>query len=89
MFSRKRLIIMISLSIFFILCTVITGSICGNSVWTWISAAGMMICIILHFVLHWRCPHCHRNGLRPNPFAKDAGHCKFCGKLVEYKDELS
>ena len=30
------------------------------------------------------CPHCKKQGLRPNPFGKNAGECKYCEKLVEY-----
>ena len=35
------------------------------------------------FVCH--CPNCHELGLRPNPFAKNAGKCKRCGITIEYK----
>lgn len=31
------------------------------------------------------CPNCHKFGLSPNPFAANAGHCKYCDKLVEYR----
>ena len=35
-----------------------------------------------------RCPHCQKLcALRPNPFGKNAGECKHCGKLVEYNIE--
>lgn len=31
------------------------------------------------------CPFCRKAGVRPNPFAKNAGRCKHCGNLIEYK----
>lgn len=36
------------------------------------------------FIVCSYCPHCHRLGLNPQPFAKNAGYCTRCGKLTEY-----
>ena len=35
-------------------------------------------------LLYIRCPHCGRRSLKVNPFAKNAGYCSRCGKLVEF-----
>lgn len=34
-----------------------------------------------------RCPHCRRFGLKPRPFAKNAGYCNYCGKLIGYDEQ--
>ena len=37
-------------------------------------------------VLNTICPHCKRvNGLKPKPFAQNAGICIHCHKQVDYK----
>ena len=37
-------------------------------------------------VINTICPHCHRvSGLKPKPFAHNAGKCIHCGEKVVYK----
>ena len=53
--------------------------------WLWY-AFGILMSIGMSanlFVCH--CPNCRELGLRPNPFAKNAGKCKRCGVTIEYK----
>ena len=49
----------------------------------------LFVVLILTCIWHifmTRCPHCKRfGGIKPKPFAKDAGRCIHCGELVEYK----
>lgn len=33
-----------------------------------------------------RCPNCKKRGLGLHFFAKNAGYCEYCGKLIEYDD---
>lgn len=50
---------------------------------------GFLIALVLSSIWHinnTKCPHCGRfGGLRPKPFAQDAGKCIHCGKIVEYR----
>ena len=37
-------------------------------------------------VVNTICPHCKRvSGIKPKPFAKDAGKCIHCGETVKYR----
>lgn len=50
---------------------------------------GFLIALIGSSVWHvanTKCPHCGRfGGLKPNPFAADAGKCIHCGVVTEYR----
>ena len=44
----------------------------------------MITCVWQVFLT--RCPHCGRfGGIKPKPFAKDAGKCIHCRETVEYR----
>lgn len=50
---------------------------------------GFMVALVASSVWHiinTKCPHCGRfGGLKPKPFAQDAGKCIHCGEAVEYR----
>ncbi len=52
----------------------------------WIMMIIMLVVSIVHHICT-RCPHCGRTGtLKIRLLAHNAGHCRCCGKLVEYKE---
>lgn len=63
---------------------------CRGSLWGWISWGLWLISSILNYIF-CACPHCHRrgnNGLFQGYFEENAGYCNYCGKLVEFKENV-
>jgi hypothetical protein len=75
------------------LCIIVSGIGClvsiallpASSPWR----IGFLIALVLSSIWHilnTKCPHCGRfGGLKPKPFAQDAGKCIHCGEQVEYR----
>lgn len=53
----------------------------------WVSLFLTFTLSTIAFISSTRCPHCRRFGLKPRPFAKNAGYCNYCGKLIGYDEE--
>ena len=86
MISRARSIVLGILLILSGIAYFITLVADAHSLWRWISFGAMLLIAALYYLLCYRCPKCHRFGLRaPALFAEDAGYCCFCGEKVEYK----
>ncbi len=86
MISRKRFIIIRILPIAVLFAFMVSTFIYEhNSIWRWVL---FLIQPGLWYLYYrsYRCPHCHRYGLRFHLSDEDAGNCKYCGKLVEWKE---
>lgn len=44
---------------------------------------GLVVISVIAILNLARCPHCHRYGIRVQPFQKQAPYCKKCGKRIE------
>ena len=86
MISRKRLIIL-PILIVIVASALLFTSFAGEN-----QSIGYLILVFIEAILmflnirSYRCPHCHRYGLRFHLSDEDAGNCKYCGKLVEWKE---
>lgn len=86
MISRKANIIQKSLLLLscigYLICILATEA---GSVPRIIFCIALAVTTVWHITLS-RCPHCGRfGGIKPKPFAPDAGKCIHCGELVEYQ----
>ena len=81
----KRSVVILSLILD--LCWVILwilSFLTDNPDWDIISAVTLLLAVILRIAVY-RCPHCGRS-FTPKIFGPTAGHCRHCGKLVEYSE---
>ena len=86
--SRKRRIISLIIYILGLLALILSFIFDFNDNATSLCLAAALAGSLIEMP-NCQCPHCRRFGVtaknRRNPFAPDAGHCKYCGELIEYE----
>lgn len=69
------------------LCCLIAVLLLRPATTVWVVLSLIFILSNIAFISSTRCPHCRRFGLKPRPFAKNAGYCNYCGKLIGYDEQ--
>ena len=86
MISRAKVYILAALLILSGFALLVCESADVSNLWKWICLGTMILSGFLFFLFAWRCPKCHRFGLRgPKVFSEDLGHCVYCGERIEFK----